>query len=56
MEMREMSFVLACKDYFGFKEGQTMMEFAGELKALTAQDKDDLSRYFETVGYKIRTA
>ncbi len=56
MEMKEMSFVLACKDYFGFKEGQTMMEFAAELKALTDQDKADLSRYFETVGYKIRTA
>jgi hypothetical protein len=28
--------------FFGKKDGQSLMEFAGELKALTDQDVDDL--------------
>ena len=51
--MKFMSFILACKDYFGFKAGQTMSEFMTEVKALTAEDRDYLIREFAKVGYQI---
>lgn len=51
--MKKMGFVSACKEYFGLKEGQTLTQFAQELKALTAKDKADLSAMFATVGYEI---
>lgn len=51
--MKTMSFVLACKDYFGFKAGQTMTEFMNEIKALTTEDRDYFTREFAKVGYQI---
>jgi len=38
-----MSFVMACKKYFGQKEGQTLMEFSTELKGLTDKDRLELA-------------
>lgn len=51
--MKKMGFVSFCKEYFGLKEGQTLTQFAQELKALTPKDKADLSAMAATVGYEI---
>ena len=37
-------------NFFGRKEGQTLKEFADELKALTHQDKLDLIKLAADVG------
>lgn len=47
------TFTVACKDFFGLKPGQTLMEFSAELKALTAKDRDDLKGYFTQIGIQI---
>lgn len=53
MQMKSKSFVGACLEYFGRKEGQTALEFKQELDALTVQDRIDLTKMFPSVGYEI---
>lgn len=38
----EMSFMAACMQYFGVREGQTKLQFGQEVKALTPQDRADM--------------
>jgi hypothetical protein len=38
-----MSFVIACRNYFGIKERQTLLEFSEELKQLTKKDREELA-------------
>jgi hypothetical protein len=51
--MQKMSFVKACKEFFGFKPEQKLAQFAEELKALTAKDRAELSGMFPSVGIEI---
>lgn len=44
------SFTAACKEFFGYKPGQTLTEFGQELKALTHQDKLDIAAGLRQVG------
>ena len=44
------TFTAACKDFFGFKDGQKLSEFAAELKALTPEDKQDIFEGFKAIG------
>jgi len=46
------TFIAACKDFFGFKPGQTLMEFRDEIKALTPADKDEIQAGLVQNGYK----
>lgn len=48
--MEQMTFISACRKFFGIKDGQTLQQFASEIKELTAQDKLDLIEMFKTVG------
>jgi hypothetical protein len=48
-----MSFVLAMKDYFGLKEGETAMGFMQEMRALSDDDKKWFRENLPSVGYKI---
>lgn len=54
--MKQMTFISAMKDYFGMKSGQTSMEFMGEIKALTAADRDWFKANLPKVGYEIVAA
>lgn len=54
--VKKMTFMKACIDYFGAKEGQTAMQFAQELKALTEQDRADIRAGLEQNGYEILQA
>ena len=51
--MKKMSFLMACKDFFGLKDGQTLTEFGQEVKKLTDADRNDLISEFAKVGYEI---
>ena len=37
------TFMSACRDFFGLKEGQTSMDFAKEVKALTEADRAEIT-------------
>jgi hypothetical protein len=54
MEKKEMSFVMAMRDYFGVKQGQTLASFVRELKELDENDRRDFKKELEKVGYKIK--
>ena len=53
--MKEKTFLMACLDFFGCKEGQSKMEFSQELKKLTEGDRAEISAGLEMNGYKIVT-
>ena len=54
--VQKMSFVVACKKFFGMDRGsvkQNLQEFGAELKALTPQDRVEMSAMFKEQGYEI---
>ena len=53
MEMRECGFMVACKEYFGFKDGQGLPQFMAEIRELTDADKAYFTALFPSVGYVI---
>lgn len=53
MEIKKLTFLQACKDFFGLKDGQSTMDFAKEVKALTEQDRSDIKNGLEKNGYEI---
>lgn len=55
-EMKKTSFVMAMREFFGFKEGQTLSQFSEELKALTPEDRAFFARELKTVGYEVPVA
>lgn len=56
METKKLSFMAACKDFFGLKSGQTSMDFAKEIKELTEEDRKDIRLGLEQNGYEILQA
>lgn len=47
-------FIVACKDYFGFAPGQTLLEFKNEVAKLTPKDREELRPMLEKeLGYPI---
>ena len=44
----------ACKDYFGFHEGQGLKSFVEELKELTPEDKAEIAAGLVANGYIIQ--
>lgn len=53
MEVKKLTFMGACKDFFGLKEGQTALQFGQEIKALTEDDKKEIKAGLEANGYEI---
>ena len=49
--MKNCTFIVACREFFGLKTGQTLQEFAAEIRQLTPGDKAELVELFKTVGY-----
>lgn len=45
------TFMSACRDYFGVKEGQTSMDFGREVKALTTDDRTEIKAGLVKLGY-----
>jgi hypothetical protein len=41
--MATVSFIIACKRFFGLKPGQGLTDFNQEVKALTPKDRGELS-------------
>jgi hypothetical protein len=51
LNLKQTSFIGACREFFGLKPGQVLKDFADEVKQLTPQDKIDLIAMFRTVGF-----
>ena len=50
-----MGFVVACSKFFGSKPGQSLLQFAGEVRQLTDKDKEELRPFLEKeLGVTIR--
>lgn len=51
--MKEMTFMQACRDFFGLLPGQTPLQFGAEIKKLTEEDRAEIRAGLESNGYKI---
>lgn len=51
---KEMGFIAACKDFFGFLPGQTLMTFREEVSKLTVKDRADIREGLIQNGYKLK--
>ena len=49
-ENQPVTFVVACKQFFGLLPGQTLQQFAAELRQLTPGDKAELITLFAGIG------
>lgn len=54
--MKKTTFMAACKEYFGFKDGQDLAGFMREIKELTPADRTYFTAMFPSVGYEIVSA
>lgn len=45
------SFISACKEFFGFKPGQKLSDFAAEIKALSPSDKAEIAQGLRDAGF-----
>ena len=54
---REMTFVMAMRDFFGLKPGQTLVGFVEEIKALNDADRVEFTRILQDeAGYLLKAA
>lgn len=51
-----MSFLAACREYFGMKPQQAPVDFLKELKALSEADRAEIKKDLEANGYVIQDA
>lgn len=49
-ELKPMSFIAACRTFFGLKPNESLQEFVKEIKDLAEKDKADLTEMFRSVG------
>jgi len=52
---KDTTFVRAMVDFFGRKPGETLQEFAQELRTLTAEDKTWFAVKLRKYGYTLKT-
>jgi hypothetical protein len=55
-EMKKLTFMAACRDFFGVREGQTAVDFGKELKQLTEADRAEIKAGLQQNGYEIIAA
>jgi len=48
------TFMGACQHYFGRKPNQPLKEFSEEVKALTDQDRSEMTAGLKALGYAIQ--
>ena len=49
-DMKQMTFIQACRTFFGMLPGETLQQFVAEMRALTPEDKAELVILFRNVG------
>lgn len=48
-----MTFIAACRDFFGLKPDQKLTEFGKEIAALTPADREEIANGLRERGYTI---
>ena len=48
--MAKKSFMITCKDYFGFKSGQNLKEFSNEMREVDMKFRAEIYAYFQRTG------
>jgi hypothetical protein len=56
MKNEKMSFMAACKDFFGLHPDQKSLQFGAEIKALPNSDRIEIADGLSKIGYNIDTA
>jgi hypothetical protein len=56
MEPKKLTFMSACRDYFGLKPDQSPVQFGKEIKELTEADRAEIKAGLEKLGYEIIAA
>jgi hypothetical protein len=51
--MEQKSFMKACADFFGKKDGQSLREFNDELKKLSQDDRIEFREMFKQAGIEV---
>lgn len=52
--MEPIGFVVACKQYFGFKPGQSLLDFKNELAELTPKDRAEIRDGLIAAGIAVK--
>ena len=50
--VKKAGFLIACKQYFGYHQGQTLKSFADEMKQVDIAFRKEIYDYFKSVGIK----
>lgn len=50
-ELKHTTFIAAMRTFFGMMPGQTLQQFAAEVRELTAKDREDFIGMLRTVGF-----
>jgi hypothetical protein len=53
METKKVTFMQACREFFGLKDGQSGLDFGREVKALTPLDRVEIKSGLEKFGFEI---
>lgn len=53
---KKLTFMGACRDYFGTMPGQTNVQFGKEVQKLNAADRAEIQKGLEDQGYEIMAA
>lgn len=48
-KMKHVTFVMACREFFGMLPNETLQEFIAEVRKLTEKDRKDMIEMFRTV-------
>ena len=48
--LKNCTFIMACREFFGLKSGQTLQDFAKEVRDMPTKDRQDLSRCLKRLG------
>jgi hypothetical protein len=51
MELKHCTFIMACREFFGMKPGQSLQEFAKEVRELSLEERASYIEMLKTVGY-----
>ncbi len=51
---KEVGFVAACKEFFGFLPGQTLMTFRDEVKMLSPKDQEEIRLGLIQNGFNVK--
>lgn len=50
-DLKHVTFIMACREFFGLLPGQTLQDFAKEIRALSEAERANFIEMFRSVGF-----